>query len=73
MPRKKMLELPAQASKDINSVKGILDRWSVGVEDVLKDVFGWVKKHKMLVLVVIGLIAMKRYWLDEPVEEEEEE
>lgn len=71
MPKKSMLELPAQAGKDIKTVSGILEKWSGGVEDVMKDTFSWVKRHKMLVILVIGLIAFKRYWLDEQTEEED--
>ncbi len=76
MPRKRKLnplQLPAQAGRDIKTVTGVLDRWAIGIEDVLKDAFDWAKKHKFLVLVVIGLIAMKRYWLDEPTDSEDEE
>lgn len=68
-----MLKLPAQASKDIHTLQGIFDKWASGAEDVMKDAFGWAKKHKFLVLVVIALIAIKRYWLDEPKSEEWDE
>lgn len=71
--KKSMLALPAQAKADVKTVTGILDRWAVGVEDIIKDVFEWAKKHKVLVLVVIGLLAAKRYWLDEQPEDTEEE
>ena len=73
MAKKKILALPAQAGKDIKAVTGIFDRWAVGAEEVVKDVFGWAKKHKFLVVAVIGLIAIKRYWLDDDDEESEDE
>jgi hypothetical protein len=71
--KKTMLALPAQAKQDVKTVTGILDRWAVGVEDIIKDVFEWAKKHKVLVLVVVGLIAAKRYWLDEQPDETQDE
>jgi hypothetical protein len=75
MPRRKkdQLALPAQAKKDFKTVQGVLDRWAVQIEDIIKDVFEWAKKHKLLVIVVIGIIALKRYWLDEEKDYDDEE
>ena len=70
---KKKLQLPAQAGKDIKTVTNILDRWASGAEDIMKDIFTWGKKHKFLVVVVVALIALKRYFLDEPTETQEED
>lgn len=71
--RRKMLQLPAQAGKDIKAVTNILDRWAIGIEDVMKDTFEWVKKHKFLVIIVTGLVLAWRYWFTEPIEGDSDE
>ena len=61
----KKLALPEKAGEDIKTITGILDKWATGAEDVMKDTFGWAKKHKLLVLFFVGCVALYRYWLSE--------
>ena len=74
MKRKKnVLALPAQAGKDVKTLSNIVERWASQVEEVAEDVFAWAKKHKYLVILGVGLFALKRYWIDEQVEREDED
>lgn len=73
MGRRKLLQLPAQASKDVKTISGILDKYATEAEEVIKDVFAWAKKHKFLVAFVVALLALKRYFLDFPEEKGEED
>ncbi len=70
MPRKKreLLALPGNAKKDLKTIAGIMDKYAGEAEDVIKDAFAWVKKHKLLVAVAAGLLFLWRYWLAEQPE-----
>ncbi len=67
------LQLPASVEKDINSLSGIVARFSALAEKTLEDVFEWGKKHKFLVATAVILIAVQRYLLDEGESRDEEE
>jgi hypothetical protein len=68
-----MLELPAQAGKDVKALTGIVERWSSEAEGLVKEVFDWGKRHKLLLALGIGLVLAKRYLLDEQESKEEDE
>ncbi len=71
--KKELLALPAQAGQDLKTVSGIVAKWTKEVEELVADIFEWGKKHKFLVALGIGLLFLKRYWLDEQEEEAEDE
>lgn len=75
MAKKKnaVLALPEQAGQDIKTVSGILTKWSGEVEGLMSDVFAWAKEHKFLVALGVGLLLMKRYWIDEQKESDNDD
>lgn len=70
---KALATVPAQMKQDVKTVAGVLDRWATEFEDLTKDVFGWVKKHKLLAAVVLAVFFGLRYLWGEPEKTTKEE
>jgi len=70
-----MLALPAKAKQDAKTVAGILDKWTEGVEDIIKETLSWVKKHKILVLLGLGVYLFFRWGFgdEQPKEQYDDE
>lgn len=63
--KEQLLQLPVKAGEDIKTIGGILSHWSGELEGLGKEVFTWVKGHKFLVILLVGIAAFCKYFLAE--------
>lgn len=69
---KDALMLPDSIKADAKTMGSIMNRWSKHAEDVTEEVFSWGKKHKFLVIFVVGITFFFKYLFDEKEKKEDE-